>query len=541
MIKSYADALFKIKRGFLIIGLTGYTGSGCSTLANILAKSKPSMPGLDTIKDIIDEYRYKRLKKVWNQLEWEEFVRIEISKIIFLLAIYCCIRYNFRKDKFEVLRSLISDKKDIFKVTKFLIYPEMNLYKNKIADKIVNAYEEARSLYVEFKNKSTTSLEEFIELMQNWGDEIRRYGRIAPPSKTKSHPQNILVLPEAIRRLIKAYRISRQKSYFVIDSFRNPFEVEFFRRRYNEFYLIAVQRDYEERRNILLKSLPEKFVKKLEKREKGKLIPKRTKENVSEWITSQNIDECLQKADYFLLNKEDKTNIRPRLCFHLIKLLALIKKPGCITPSQDERYMQLAISARQNSGCLSRHVGAVVVNKEGYVLGIGWNDPPRGQVSCLFRCAHDLLEQKNTELYSEYERSPEFIEHLRKANIGENPFCFREELTRIKEKKQAEYTRALHAEENALLQATRYGFEAIKDGTLYTTDCTCTLCAKKAYHLGIRRIVYIEEYPGISVNQTIRCGEREILVEKFEGVTGSAFFKLFCPLVPEKDFLKLYL
>ena len=542
MIRTYADALFSIKRGFLIIGLTGYTASGCTAVANILARTKkPAFPGIEEVKDIIDEFRLKKLQHVWEELQWQKFTNIEIAKVIFLIAIYDSIRFNFKKGTQLKLAELSGPHKRIFSAAKYLIIPKVNLYRSDYAEKVVTAYEQARNLYGSFKSKTGLNLEQFIELMQNWGDEIRKFGRILSKSTAiKASPENILVLPEAVRRLIKAYRIARNNKLFVIDAFRNPFEVEFFKRRYNEFYLIGVQREQSTRRTSLLKNCSEQFIQKLERREKGKLIEKKNKNNVSEWITSQNVEECLQKSDYYILNKYDGTGTRPYLRLHIIKLLSLINKPGCITPTTDERNMQIAISARQNSGCLSRHVGAAVVSKDGYIIGVGWNDPPKGQVSCLFRSATDIINQKNTNFYSEYEKQPDFINHIEKENIGDNPFCFREEYAKIKGGKQAEYTRALHAEENAMLQAITHGFDALKGGTLYTTDCTCTLCAKKAYHLGISRIVFIEEYPGISIQQTIKTGQREIIVDQFQGVTGAAFFKLFSPLVNEKDFLKLY-
>ena len=104
-------------------------------------------------------------------------------------------------------------------------------------------------------------------------------------------------------------------------------------------------------------------------------------------------------------------------------------------------------------------------------------------------------------------------------------------------RRRDEYTRALHAEENALFQALRNAGARIEGGTLYTTASTCTLCAKKAYELGISRIVYIDEYPGIAIDQSIKVGARQIAVDQFEGVSGSAYYWLFEPLLPEKDLL----
>lgn len=189
---------------------------------------------------------------------------------------------------------------------------------------------------------------------------------------------------------------------------------------------------------------------------------------------------------------------------------------------------------------MSRHVGAIVTNSVGYTLGVGWNDPPSGQVPCALRTAKDLTSNLDEVAFSAYERGEQFIQHISNSGIGDNPFCFCDELSIIQKKKSREYTRALHAEENALIQSMVHGAKALKGGILYTTDSPCTLCSKKAYQAGIGRVVYIEEYPGISIEHSIKVGEHSIKVDQFEGVTGLSYFKLFSPVMPEKDYLKLY-
>ncbi|WP_235846252.1 deaminase [Morganella psychrotolerans] len=54
------------------------------------------------------------------------------------------------------------------------------------------------------------------------------------------------------------------------------------------------------------------------------------------------------------------------------------------------------------------------------------------------------------------------------------------------------HTRSLHAEENAFLQISKYGGTGVQHGSLYTTASPCELCAKKAYQLGIKEIVFID-------------------------------------------------
>ncbi|RUM44907.1 MAG: hypothetical protein DSY46_04410, partial [Hydrogenimonas sp.] len=92
-------------------------------------------------------------------------------------------------------------------------------------------------------------------------------------------------------------------------------------------------------------------------------------------------------------------------------------------------------------------------------------------------------------------------------------------------------------EENAFLQITKSGGQTVVDGTLYTTDSPCQLCSKKAMQLKISRIVYIDAYPDISIEHTLQAGKKEKWpkFEMFKGAIGSAYFKLYIPIIGIKD------
>lgn len=539
--QTYGHALLQFKRGFLIIGMTGYTGSGCTTACGILKRDqKPQIPAISDLEVPVDPVDYDRLTRVWSDLSWRRFINIEVSRIIFMLVVHQALRFAFSKGPLAVVRKLSLPRKSDLIGLKLLADKNVDLKKANVATRLVLAYKTAGALYGQFKKRGGYDLNSFIEAMQDFGDNIRKYGQPWPSSSSTPNPANIFVLPEAIRRLIKAYGTAEEATNFVIDAFRNPYEVEYFKRRYSEFYLVSINRPFLDRRQALSR-LQSDFVDRLEKREKGKRISVKRRENIHDWVTSQNIDECAQKADYFIQNHLDDRKPPRHLLYHLVRLISLTKYPGCVPPTKDERSMQLAMSARQNSGCLSRHVGAVVTDNAGYVLGVGWNDPPIGQVPCSLRTANQLLENPGEDMFSEYERSQEFIEHMRSRNLGNQPFCFMEELAALRnEAKESVFTRAVHAEENALLQAARHGTQTLREAILYTTDSPCTLCAKKAYQLNVSRIVFIEEYPGIAMEQTLKTGTHSIKIEQFEGATGSAYFDVFTTLLPEKDFLNLY-
>lgn len=542
-IKTYADAIYQVKRGFLIIGLTGFTGSGCTTAMNILASErKPVLPDFEAVRGFadpdIDSRRYKRLQKTWESLEWKKFIPIEVAPVIFSLAAYQAINSKEDHEILGKVRGIVKDDHDEMAGLQYLYSGTERT--EETAKQLIGAYEKSRRLYGQFKNVSTSGLSEFIELMQNLGDQIRKFGKVSPGNEAVPEPEHVFVLPEAIRRLIKAYRLAKQASHFVIDAFRNPYEVEYFKRRYSEFYLVGILRNSKDRIGSLMRSMSEDDVDKLEKRERGKSIKDRTQGNIAQWVTSQNIEEILQKADVYMKNIDGNKSY-PQLRFNLAKLIALVKEPGCITPTIDERSMQIAMTARQMSGCISRQVGAVVVNSDGYILGVGWNDPPKGQIPCEMRTGKELVDSPKPDVFSEYERSEEFVNHIRENCYSDLPFCFRTEYARISTGKMTEFTRALHAEENALFQSVHNAESGLKGSVLYTTASPCTLCAKKAYQLGISRIVFIEEYPGIALEQTLKAGTQDIQIDQFEGIVGGAYFQLFSSLLPEKDLIQLYL
>lgn len=544
------DAFYKIKRGFLIVGFTGYTAAGFTSAAKIFRKrEKPKLPEFEDIYSSADvgnsaqtfdvtmkKLSCRKLEKTWNELRWEPFTNISVSRVIFCLAIHDIILNNLN---IEIMSSAVQKVKEKPYIHEGLTYfKSAETVSEDIAKKLIRSYEACENIFVEFRKD--VGIVEYIINMQRFGDEIRNYGCVSPLPTDSSSSDNLSVIANSLRRLIKSYRVAKERRYFVIDAFRNPYEVEYFKRRYNEFYLFAVSKSWESRNQALLRLgfTQQQIDNDVKDRQEG--------------FASQNIEGCIAKADIFMECR--KRSSKEFFRYHIIKCLALYQKPGCIQPNIDERSMQVAVTARQMSGCISRQVGAVVCDHDAYILGVGWNDPPFGQIPCSLREGGDLINDKRPEIFSEFEKSKRFTSHIKSNLPNSTPFCFREQLSELETKekqakdpnlrkyhkhKRAEYTRALHAEENALFQATKNTGSFKNSATLYSTSSTCALCAKKAYQLGIKRIVYIEEYPGIALEQTIRTGFRNIQLDKFEGIGGSAYFRLFTSFLPEKEIIEL--
>ena len=120
-------------------------------------------------------------------------------------------------------------------------------------------------------------------------------------------------------------------------------------------------------------------------------------------------------------------------------------------------------------------------------------------------------------------------------------YCFKDLHNRMLGDKNQVFTRSLHAEENAMMQMVKYGGEGLMDGIIYITDSPCELCSKKLYQLGIRKIVYIDPYPGIAREQIISNGFRRPRLQLFKGVYGATNCKLYQPFMAYKDELAIRL
>lgn len=211
--------------------------------------------------------------------------------------------------------------------------------------------------------------------------------------------------------------------------------------------------------------------------------------------------------------------------------------------------MQIAYTAKLNSGCVSRQVGASITDVNFSLKSIGWNNTPEGQTPCSMRNLTDLLTSNDKSAYSKYELSDkDFRSSLKKVQLkldeidfrkkldGRNlSYCFKDIQNGINEDKNQVHTRSLHAEENAFLQIVKYGGIGMKGGKLFTTASPCELCAKKAYQIGIKEVYYIDPYPGISLRHILDCGTEKPQLILFEGAIGRAYFHLYHPILMHKD------
>ena len=144
-------------------------------------------------------------------------------------------------------------------------------------------------------------------------------------------------------------------------------------------------------------------------------------------------------------------------------------------PTWDEYFINIAKLVSSRSTCLRRNVGAVVV-KNKQVLTTGYNGAPARVRHC--------------------------------DEVG----CMREKMG-VPSGERHELCRALHAEQNAFLQAARHGI-SLEGATMYMTTQPCSICAKMIINAGIEKIIFEGDYPDTFAIELLK--EAGVGLEKFK-------------------------
>jgi dCMP deaminase len=138
--------------------------------------------------------------------------------------------------------------------------------------------------------------------------------------------------------------------------------------------------------------------------------------------------------------------------------------------SKEEYYLGIAKAVALRSPCLRRKYGAIIVKNDA-IVSTGYNGPARGSTNCEeVGCIKEIL---NLPHYSGYDYCP-----------------------------------AVHAEENAVINAARNGNSVI-DGTLYlygidvktnkpVAGMPCPRCKRVLINAGIKEVVTIDESGNIT-------------------------------------------
>lgn len=128
-------------------------------------------------------------------------------------------------------------------------------------------------------------------------------------------------------------------------------------------------------------------------------------------------------------------------------------------PEHHEYFMKIAVTVSERAICMGRRVGAVLA-KDGRIVATGYNGTPEHMPNCDERekGCHRCANRDSFEPGSGYD------------------VCI-----------------CVHAEQNALLSAARFGI-GVEGAVLYSTDKPCFGCAKEALQANIEAVYYMREW-----------------------------------------------
>ncbi len=607
------EELYKLRSKFIVVGITGRSGSGCSKIANNLS-NKDYFEDLEQLQDNgendVNAIKYNICLNYFKlDGNWKKFTVIKYTNVILFHLLYeCCLLESEQEAGAALISSIcLKDQSD---TERFNIdsssYSELVSIANDIIGNVYSIFKDysCNTLFdciyedeLSFYNEYTTSLS-FIEaftrklkdidaakaniFFHDKVNNLRITGKALESWKGYNKVDdnnNVFVIAKTINQIIKGYRKSNSDgARIVIDSIKNSLELTFFKERYSAFYCIATNKLPEERKSYKQRNIrhsnPELIVDQLMELDD---IEYKGKDVLKGEFAAPDIENCIQKSGYHIFWSEKyndyqhqligESELTTNLDIQLVKFLALLFQPGIITPTSLERNMQIAFNAKANSGCISRQVGAVITDSNHSVKSIGWNDVANNQLPCNLRSLSDLKEGENLNYFSDFEKGEgntsnyhdgesfkdKISTHFKDLDTEKDKlknklkgkhcsFCFKTFHNFFEGESNQVHTRSLHAEENAMLQLTKYGGQGVKDGILYTTASPCELCSKKAFQLGIREIVYIDPYPGIATTHILKSGKNESLnptLKMFRGAVGSTFHKLYEPAISYKDELNI--
>jgi deoxycytidylate deaminase len=344
-------------------------------------------------------------------------------------------------------------------------------------------------------------------------------------------------------------RFESQRTCYIFDSVKNREELDVLRLVYGDLlYTIGVFSAFDERRKELK-------ARGISPTELDDIIDRDSGEEIG---NGQSVEDTFPKADYFLKLSPTSTI---QLETKVRRFLQIITRSRIVTPTPHETAMYVAASAAVNSACLSRQVGACVTNDEGKVLGVGWNDVPRfggglydhenvgnkdrPDMRCMENGRKCFNQAEKREL------ATKIVAVLSGKNTGKKRLLKKSEETEALEliltskvKDLIEFSRSVHAELHAMLNAAQSSGSQMKYGRLYCTTYPCHSCARHIIAAGINEVFYIEPYRkslaiplhGDAISEDEDDRGKKVMLSAYEGIAPRRYYGLFkAGIAPRKD------
>lgn len=351
-----------------------------------------------------------------------------------------------------------------------------------------------------------------VELLQNYGDQMRAELCGDKPDYAAVANQLVLLIRDMRARKVNArlepgvaVKPDGKPRAYILDSLRHPDEVKLLRHLYQDAFVLIGVVCAEQKR---IERIMQKYTGANEA--DARLFMERDA-NAKE-KHGQHVADAFHLSDYFIDNTVNRTGPSAKhwdVPDKLSRLVKIIAHSELIRPNGEETAMYHAYSAQMQSACLSRQVGAALVDSDGNVVATGSNEAPRAGGGVYgetldsenapdFRCAMFPLEadrfcrntrQQNEIIKDLIRQIPELkaLNDARKASLEL-------ELRATRIGGLVEFSRAVHAEMDALLSAARKGTSLLAT-RLFVTTFPCHYCARHIVTAGIDEVQFIEPYP----------------------------------------------
>ncbi len=393
-----------------------------------------------------------------------------------------------------------------------------------------------------------------VEAMQDLGDSMREEGDHAAVALGLIHQvreQRARLQQMDLEKDTPVIPDGTPKAY-ILDSLRHPAEVNLLRRVYGDaFVLVGVVCDGDTRASRISRKYRDAGLDAAEA-----FMQRDAKASQKH---GQRVSDAFHLSDFFINNTasqflEDdaaKPNRNWSIPDDLERLIRLVTHDKIERPRSEETAMYAAGGAAMRSACLSRQVGAAVLDKHGNVVATGTNEVPKAgggvygeslgenthdhrcfisRKSCSntleqIRIAQDLVQDLK-EVLKDDVLDEILIRMIRASRIGE----------------LLEFSRAVHAEMDALLEAGRKGISTV--GTrVFVTTFPCHYCARHLVSAGVDEVQFIEPYPkskafslhGDSIQNELSsddwsppsAGGERVLFRPFTGVAPRMYRRAF--------------
>ena len=323
----------------------------------------------------------------------------------------------------------------------------------------------------------------------------------------------------------------------IIRSIKHPDEVETLRASYGSGFVLLGITASEETKLFYLQ-----HHQGIEPEDKAKsLIERDDRENdLTDKYGSygQSTRDVFQLSDAFL--SLDNTQEFQK---QLLRIFEVLFSKPVVPPTLMEYSMFMAYAASLKSADLSRQVGAVIVNRHGDMISTGANDVPKAGGGQYWPCDDDQRDYKQGFDCNEKEKDTIVLGIIKSLDKYNDELSEEENIKLAKSKLKntglldiTEYGRAVHAEMDALMSATRNG-TSVRDAILYTTTFPCHNCAKHIIAAGVKEVIFIEPYPksfatklhgdAIQLGSGSSSSEKKVIFKQFEGIGPRKFIDLF--------------